>query len=215
MLNEDDEGEEVTQSTGDAEVTPPTSKPRAWGRPSQKRKVTPSEPMEQLNFKCVRMDKDFCATKPDAGHTEQPVKAAERRVEAADVASLIDKLQGWSTGTGKKIVMLDYTGQLTGELLPPEPSIVICPFDIHRPKPICLPARFASLWAQQHQLKAEPTANDVDEWKCVFLRLLKDVDRLEVARRTSDQASSDEWYLERVVRVTASKIGCYNSCSRF
>ena len=29
VLNEDDEGEEATQSTGDAEVTPPTSKPRA------------------------------------------------------------------------------------------------------------------------------------------------------------------------------------------
>ena len=105
------------------------------------------------------------------------------------------------------MVMLDYTGQLAGELLPSEPSIVTCPFDIHRPKPIRFPAHFASLWAQQRQLKAEPTANDVDEWKRVFLRLLKDVDRLEVARRTSDQASSDEWYLERVIRVTASKIG--------
>ena len=207
VLNEDDEGEEATQSTGDAEVTPPTSKPRAWGLPSQKRKVTPSEPMEQLNFKRVRMDEDFCATEPDAGRTEQCVRAAERRVEAADVASLIDKLQGWSTRTGNKMVMLDYTGQLAGELLPSEPSIVTCPFDIHRPKPIRFPARFASLWAQQRQLKAEPTTNDVDEWKCVFLRLLKDVDRVEVVRRTSDQASSDEWYLERVIRVIASKIG--------
>ena len=103
-------------------------------------KVTPSEPMEQLNFKRVRMDKDFCATEPDAGRTERRVKAAERRVEAADVTSLIDNLEGWSTRTGKKIVMLDYTEQLTGKLLPPEP---ICPFDIHRPKPIRLPARFA------------------------------------------------------------------------
>ena len=54
----------------------------------------------------------------------------------------------------------------------------------------------------------------MDEWKRVFLRLLKDVDRLEVARRTSDQASSDEWYLERVVRVTASKIGSVITCVR-
>ena len=29
VLNEDDEWDEVTQSTGDTEVTPPTSKPRA------------------------------------------------------------------------------------------------------------------------------------------------------------------------------------------
>ena len=96
------------------------------------------------------------------------------------------------------MVMLDYTGQLAGELLPSEPSIVTCPFDNHRTKPIRFPARFASLWAQQRQLKAEPTTNDVDEWKCVFLRLLKDVDRLEVARRTSDQSSSDEWHLEKL-----------------
>ena len=49
VLNEDDEGEVTTQSTSDAEVTPPSSNPRAWGLPSQKQNVTPSDHMEQLN----------------------------------------------------------------------------------------------------------------------------------------------------------------------
>jgi len=187
-----------------SEALPPTSKPRAWGLPAQKRKVVPTEPMEELQYSSVSLEKDFSATRtaPDATDPRVP---SQRTVRPDAIKTLVGNLKKCSQESGKPMVLLDYVGTILGGTAAVANELT-CPYDAFRPKPLRLPARFEPLWAQQAQHPGEPTHDDVLKWVNEFMRLLP-VRRDDVEVATRDQAFSDQWYLERVCRITASRVG--------
>ena len=75
--------------------------------------------------------------------------------------------------------------------------------------------RFETLWKEQQKVvveigNAEPTR--LERWKALFLRCLFSADPHDIEASTKGQAKADEWFLERIFRVTASK--CKLICTR-
>lgn len=190
---------EHQESTGMDQDLPPTSKKQAWGLPPAKRRIEPSQTLEETNFKRVKEGQTFTSSvefvRLDARPSSLRGDASER------VADLLGKLEL----ANPNMVLLRYRGGLqVGTSSTSNPRQLLCsPFAA---KPIRLPPRFLPLWMEQSQTDRSTAATHAQRWKAKFLQLLGSVNIPEVERETREQASADTWFLERVCRVTASNV---------
>lgn len=181
------------------------------GLTRRKRKVYATDPIEHISFKKPCLGKDFSAV--NAKERRDPRSEEHREVRTDDLKKLVSGMKTLSEKTGQKMVLLSFASKLllVDDVEPPnseeQARPLSSPFDLFRPKPLRLPSRFGPLWESQKNVPGEPSAQQIMEWKNTYMTILADVDRTVVEQKTCGQASSEIWYLERVCRTTASKMG--------
>ena len=196
----------VEVETDGGEENPCTSEPRKWGVPSQRRAICPTVPLDKLNLgEKPKPLECFSPLKSDSdAETVQPSK----RSVAPLVSLLIAEAE-------KSNISMSFVPYFTHVPLTPTPCV--SPFNGHRMKALRLPARFEELWKEQQKYledntDATPSIETLQRWKAIFLRCLYAARPTEIETGTRGQASSDDWFLERICRLTASK--CKDVCSR-
>ena len=181
--------------------SPPTSKARSWGLPPVKRRIEPLCTLEEVNFKRVKEGEAFISTvaAPDPNRDHRPLSL--RQVNKERYETLCNDLQN----ANPDMIMLRYhkKNRPFTESGKPSKRFLCSPFATTS---LRLPERFLPLWVQQSEFSGVPSREDVSRWKAKFLLLLGSVDRDAVEQQTAAQASCDMWFLERVCRLTASKI---------
>ena len=199
----------VDAESQQSEEVPCTSLPRRWGVPSQKRAIAPTVPIDQLNL----------SHKPKQLECFSPVKASqaedcERQVEKRPITPLVDAIRQHAKEEGLSMCFLAFFEPSPA----PSPAPVQCPYNARRVKPLRFPERFSLLWSEQeayireHGPNTPPDNETFQRWKALFFRCVHDADLDSITERTKGQAQADDWFLERICRLTASR--CKQVCTR-
>ena len=178
-----------------------TSRPRAWGIPT--RRVESDLPVDNLKYKAVKPNETFQAVKDDIPvltrgnnlyqHPQEKLDTFYESVAAGDKESCLSR----------------YRPGLVFTPVLPIASYITSRFDGYSPSPLEWSASCQPILDTVNAAALPPSSCDIDTW-CEQLQealCVGEADRQKLETEAREQSTSNVWYRERVVRVTASNFG--------
>lgn len=188
-------------------ATSPTSGRRQWGVP--KRHIAPDAPICRVNFRQVKEGEVFNPVAASSSILDpRPIQL--RTVKQEDVERLVSNYQASGQTTTRCLMLRYVTPDRVVECLEGrfyDSNLHGTLYEEIRPKPVQFPKYLASLFSDLRLKALPPSEDDLLVWVEELCGALGSVNYEEVEEQTRQQAGSDDWFKERVVRLTASNFG--------